>query len=105
MPRRDPKTLGFPLKPAAGVFASGVLVAALIACRASTDTTATAEPTEAPVASEAPEREETPLHVKAPEAPPAAKGVLPVPTSVVIHPGHEPMRTAGMMPVHHADRI
>lgn len=91
------------------VFASGVLVATLLGCRGSADTAAPSEEsTPAQVQPETPEVVEAPLHVRAPEAPPVATGkgavaAAPVPTSVMIRPGHAPIRMAGAMVMHHPD--
>ena len=106
MPQRDPQRTAIPLAPAMTVFASGVLVAALAACRAEPDTVVSdqqrATPVEGPV--QEAETAEAPVRIQAPEAPPVNReltsSAMPIPTSVVIRPGHAPIRHGGaiMMP-------
>ena len=101
-----------PLAPAMAVFASGVLVAALMGCRPTPDASVSdpATPNIAPTTSVVEtEKDEAPIRVLAPEAPVAARPngarAVPVPTSVVIRPGHAPIRNAGMMVMHHDSHL
>lgn len=115
LPRRDPQNAharaNLPLAPAMAVFASGVLVAALMGCRPSPDAASSDQvpPNEVPTSSAPePEKDEGPIHVKAPDAPVAVRTISasapPVPTSVVIRPGHAPIRHAGAMVMMHHER-
>lgn len=109
LPRRHAEQAALPLAPMATIFASGALVAALMACRATPDAAASDPVTAAPLEAASAEKTEEPLRLQAPDAPSArpvpkgASNVPPVPTSVVIRPGHEPIRMAGMMPIHRGD--
>jgi hypothetical protein len=88
-----------PVTVSAGIFAAGLLAAALSGCQGKTRTegtpvTAAAEPTALQVQEP---KETQPLRIKAPEAMrPASVLAAPLSTTVVIRPGHPPHMAGGM---------